>query len=279
MSEAQRVSEHVWRLALPSDTLPPFDHVNSYIVASSGVGVLVDPGSAHPDALAATRAALAAAGARLLKAVLLTHTHPDHVAGLPALIASEGPGAVYVHPLEAGRLEGTAGVVPLGDDRRLTVGDVVVRALHTPGHSPGHLSYLLPEEDVVLLGDLVAGEGSTWVGLPEGDVSAYLASLARLRGLRPRLLGPGHGPVVSDADRKLADSAAHRLERERQVVTALADGVERLSELRRRIYPSLPDSATTLVERSLLAHLAKLMREMKVVHLGEDASGPYALRR
>jgi hypothetical protein len=85
--------------------------------------------------------------------------------------------------------------------------------------------------------------------------------------------------VVLDADRKLADSAAHRLERERQVVAALADGVESLSGLRRRIYPSLPDDATTLVERSLLAHLAKLMREMKVVHLGEDASGPYALRR
>lgn len=279
MSEAQRVSEHVWRLALPSDTLPPFDHVNSYVVASSGVGAMVDPGSSNPDALPAARAALARAGVRLLKAVLLTHTHPDHVAGLRALVESEGPVAVYVHPLEANRLEGTPGLLPLGDDRRLTVGDVVVRALHTPGHSPGHLSFLLPEEGVLLLGDLVAGEGSTWVGLPEGDVSAYLGSLARLRALRPRLLGPGHGPVVHDAERKLADSAAHRLERERQVVTALADGAETLSELRRRIYPSLPDSATTLVDRSLLAHLAKLMREMKVVHLGEDPSGPYALRR
>ncbi len=278
MSEAERVSEHVWRLPLPSDTLPPFDHVNSYLIASGSVGALVDPGSPDADALRDTRAALAAAGVRLLKAVFLTHTHPDHVGGLQALLEAEGPLPVYVHPLEAGRLEGTAGIVPLSDDRRITVGDVVVRALHTPGHSPGHLSYLLQEEGVLLLGDLVAGKGSTWVGLPEGDVSAYLDSLARLRGLRPRLLGPGHGPLVHDADRKLADSAAHRLERERQVVTALAGGAETLSELRQRIYPSLPDSAFTLVERSLLAHLAKLMREMKVVHLGEDVSGPYALR-
>lgn len=279
MGEAERISEHVWRLALPSDTLPPYDHVNTYLIASSGVGALVDPGSFDAGALSATRAALAAAGVRLLKAVFLTHTHRDHTGGLQTLLEAEGPLAVYVHPLEADRLQGTTGIVPLGDDRRITVGDVVVRALHTPGHSPGHLSYLLPEEGVLLLGDLIAGEGSTWVGLPEGDVSAYLASLARLRGLRPRLLGPGHGPVVRDADRKLADSAAHRLERERQVLTALAGGPETLSELRRKIYPSLPDSAVTLVEGSLLAHLAKLMREMRVVHLGEDVSGPYALRR
>ena len=279
MSEAERVSEHVWRLALPSDTLPPYDHVNSYLIASSGVGALVDPGSSDAGALPAIRAALAASGVRLLKAVFLTHTHRDHTGGLRALLEAEGPLTVYVHPLEADRLAGTTGIVALGDDRRITVGDVVVRALHTPGHSPGHLSYQLPEEGVVLLGDLVAGEGSTWVGLPEGDVAAYLASLTRLRALRPRLLGPGHGPLVQDADRKLADSAAHRLERERQVVTALAGGAETLSELRRSIYPSLPDSAVTLVEGSLLAHLAKLMREMKVVHLGEDASGPYALRR
>jgi hypothetical protein len=84
---------------------------------------------------------------------------------------------------------------------------------------------------------------------------------------------------VHDADRKLADSAAHRLERERQVVAALAGGVETLSGLRQRIYPNLPDGARSLVDRSLLAHLAKLMREMKVVHLGEDTSGPYVLRR
>lgn len=279
MGDAERVSENVWRLALPSDTLPPFDHVNSYLIASRGVGVLVDPGSSNDGAPAAIREALAAAGVRLLKAVFLTHTHPDHVAGLRALLEEEGPLPIYVHPLEADRLEGVAGIVPLGDDRRITVGAVVVRALHTPGHSPGHLSFLLQEEGVLLLGDLVAGTGSTWVGLPEGDVGAYLDSLARLRELRPRVLGPGHGPVVHDADRKLADSAAHRLERERQVVAALAGGVETLSGLRQRIYPNLPDGARSLVDRSLLAHLAKLMREMKVVHLGEDTSGPYVLRR
>ena len=279
MSAVERVSAHVWRLALPSQTLPPFDTVNTYVVAGGGVGAVVDPGSPDGDAPSRIRSALDQAGVRLLKAVFLTHTHPDHVAGLAALLRGEGPVPVYVHPLEAGRVGNLHDIVPLGDDRRIVVGGTVVRALHTPGHSPGHLSYLLDEEGVALVGDVIAGKGSTWVGVPEGDIRAYLDSLARLRALGPRVLGPGHGDIVHEADRKLADAAAHRLDRERQVLRALADDTLDLRRLRERVYPDLPEAVRPLAERSLLAHLAKLMGELKVVHLGDDEQGPYALRR
>lgn len=281
MGRAERVSGHVWRLPLPSRTLPPFDHVNLYLIASNGVGVVVDPGSRDAGATAALADALAGAGVRLVKAVLLTHTHPDHVDGLADLLASLPECAVYVHPLEAPRLAGLDGVSPLAlaGDRRIAVGDVTVRTVHTPGHSPGHLAFVVEADGVALVGDLVAGEGSSWVGAPEGDVADYLASLGRLRTLAPTLLAPGHGPVVQDADAKLAGAAAHRLERERQVLQALAAGPSDLRGLRERIYPALPETARDLAERSLLAHLRKLMREMRVLHLGEDPSGPYALRR
>lgn len=274
----ERVSEHVWRLRVPSNTLPPFDHVNTYLVASNGVGVVVDPGSREDEAVAAIRDALENAGVRLLKAVLLTHTHPDHVDGLAGLLAAAEDCAVYVHPLEAERLTGVRGRVPLAGDRRIAVGDVTVRSLHTPGHSPGHLSFLVEEDGVALVGDLVAGRGSTWVGVPEGDVTEYLDSLARVRALAPRVLAPGHGPLVEDAAAKLASAAEHRLERERQILGALSAGATDLATLRERVYPSLPEPSHELAERSLLAHLRKLMREMRVLHLGADPSGPYTLR-
>lgn len=277
-SGPERVSRHVWRLPLPSRTLPPFDHVNVHLVVSNGVGVVVDPGSAGGEAARATADALAHAGVRLLKAVLLTHTHPDHVAGLPALLETHPGCAVYVHPLEAARLS-LASTVALEDDRRVVVGDATLRSVHTPGHSPGHLAYLVEEDGVALVGDLVAGRGSTWVGVPEGDVEAYLASLERLRRLSPTRLAPGHGPLVEDADATLAAAAEHRRERERQILRALAPGASDLATLRQRVYPALPPEAHDLAERSLLAHLRKLMHEMRVLHLGENASGPYALRR
>jgi len=275
----ERVSAHVWRLRLPSRTLPPFDHVNVHLVASNGVGVVVDPGSPGEDAARVTLDALRNAGVRLLKAVLLTHTHPDHIEGLGPLLELARDCVVYVHPLEADRLEGVPALIPLGGDRRIAVGDATVRSLHTPGHSPGHLTFLVEEDGVALVGDLVAGQGSSWVGVPEGDVAEYLASVARLRALEPRLLAPGHGPLVADADGKLAAATGHRLQREAQVLDALSGGARDLAALRERIYPSLPEPSHDLAERSLLAHLRKLMREMRVLHLGEDPSGPYALRR
>lgn len=279
MDAAERISEHVWRLPLPSRTLPPFDHVNTYLIAADGVGAVVDPGSPDPAALVKLRLALDEAAVRLLKAVFLTHTHRDHVEGLGAVLeAFDGP-TVYVHPLEAGRLPDAGRRVLLDEGRVILVGSTGVRALHTPGHSPGHLSLVVEDDGVVLVGDLIAGEGSSWVGVPEGDVAAYLTSLERVRSLHPRLLGPGHGPVVHDADAKLAWSATHRLKRERQLLEALADGIGDLERLRLRLYPDLPEAAHDLAERSLLAHLVKLMHEMKVVHLGTDSSGPYAPRR
>ena len=275
--EIERLAPSVWRVPLATPTLPPFDHVNSYLIASNGVAALVDPGSDAPESQAALDSLMRQEGVRLLKMVLLTHTHPDHVDGLAAL-AEKHPGTpVYVHGAEAGQLDASVPTVVLGDGRRLAIGNVVVEAMHTPGHSPGHLSFLV--EGVAIVGDLVAGVGSSWVGVPGGDVTAYLSSLERLAARRPDVLGPGHGPAIYHALAKLKEAHDHRVARERQVLQALDGEPRSLSELRVRIYPELDPAVHDLAERSLLAHLLKLMQDMKVLHLGEDERGPYTLRR
>jgi len=274
---AQPVGPGLWRLALSTDTLPPFDHVNTYLIVSNGVAAVVDPGSSAPDGAEAVTQALDALGVRLVRAILLTHGHHDHVAGLEDLSDRLGRPTVYLHAREAGRVAHATSA--LDDDRRIAIGDVVVRALHTPGHSPGHLSFLLENDGAALVGDLVAGEGSTWIGVPEGDVTDYLASLRRLRGLAPRLLGPGHGPVRTDAADALAAAAAHREARERAVLQRLERGTATLAALRAAVYPAVPEAAVPFVEATLLAHLHKLIGEMRVSNLGEGADGPYARRR
>ncbi len=279
---SESIAKGVYRLPLPSETLPPFDHTNSYLIESRGVGVLVDVGSKEVGSLDVLEQTLQTHTVTLFKALLLTHTHPDHCAGAK-VVQERFDVPIYVHPLERSRFEERyepAGeVISLQDERVLTIGDREVRALHTPGHSPGHLSFYLPDTHTLLAGDVVASQGSTWVGLPEGDVADYLATLERLQNLNAARIGPGHGEVITNPQERLQQSKAHRLEREQQVLDTLGTEQLSLDELRVRIYPQVPERMTKLVEGSVLAHLKKLMAEMRVVHLGKDEAGPYAVRR
>lgn len=278
----RRWAPGLWGVAVPTATLAPWTSTTAYLVGGDGVGWLVDPGGEGPTAFAAVEALLAAAGTRTLKGVLLTHTHPDHLLGLADVALRRGVDDVRVHPAGLARvrervpLPAGVRVAALAPDRRLTAGPVVVQAIATPGHARDHLAFWLRDDRVLLAGDLVAGEGSTWVGLPDGDVDDYLASLATAAALDPRCVAPAHGPVREDGTRVLDEARAHRLARERALLDALRGGAAGLAHLREAVYPGLDAAAHDLAERSLLAHLRKLLRERRVVHLGTDETGPYA---
>lgn len=265
MSTHERIAPDVWRLPLPSHTLPPYTHTNSYLVVSGSRGLLIDAGSDDPLVLAGLEETLAALGVTELMALLLTHTHHDHCAGARAVQQIFGV-PVYVHPLERSNL--TLPTRPLHDGESVRVGSLELRAHHTPGHSPGHLSFYLPLAQTLLVGDLLAAEGSTWVGHPEGDVADYLASLGTLSQLGAALLGPGHGPPVYHPEARLSEVRAHRLEREAQILRALRQPLT-LTALRGVIYPGSPEALKSASEAALLAHLEKLRREGRVLMTGD----------
>lgn len=289
----QQISSSIWRVAIKSQTLPPFDHTNSFVICDRGVGFIVEAPDQSHEALQDIQLALDAAKVTTLKGILLTHTHPDHCVSI-AEWQEHFDVPVFVHPFEQERLEKRTKVQnirALQDKRVLTVGDKTIESLHTPGHSPGHLSFFIPEDGVMLAGDLVAGSGSSWVGHPEGNVTDYLNSIARLKtlaiGSRPeqpdvlalRTLAPGHGDIIYNPAEKLDEVTKHRLSREKQVLDVVSIGNYTLSEIRQRIYPSLPNEHVEgLAEQSILAHLIRLMNDMQVMHLGTDETGPYALR-
>ena len=266
-------------LELPSNTLPPFSHTNTFIVHDSGVAVLIDPGFSKAADFEKVQAALKEFKLDLLKAVLLTHTHIDHIEGLSFVQKAYSDLPIYVHPNELSRLEPAPNLVALAGKRTLTVGNTLIETHFTPGHSPGHLSFYLPEDAVCLAGDLVAGKGSSWVGLPEGKVADYLSSIDTLKNLNLKLLAPAHGEVSREPYNKLNQARTHRLARLEQVLTALGEETLSLEELLKRIYPDVPSELKLLAERSLLALLEYQMQAMKVVHLGEDEKGPYTKRR
>lgn len=276
-----RLSDHVTCLALPVDTLPPYDHTNAYLIADGGVALLVDPGSRAAVSLETIAEALEAAGARTLKAVVLTHTHPDHIDGVPQVLDTYGAPPIYVHPLESTRLPESWPKMALQDGRRLTVGDVIVEALHSPGHSPGHLALSVRDAtgaiECQLVGDLVVASGSVWVGLPEGDMAQYLASLATIDALGAPLLGPGHGDPITAPHQRLQELIEHRLDRERQIVAALDAGPMNIAGITAAVYPGMAAPVVDLAARSVAAHLAKLVADGVLTRRGLDDDDPYAL--
>lgn len=203
---------------------------------------LVDAGtgeSSHLDALARLLD-----GAPLIR-VFITHWHPDHVKGLPAL-KDRWPRLIVI--------ERTGEPVPAGDG--------VLEIIATPGHSPDHLCFFDREAGDLYCGDLARMGGTIVIPSRKGgDLRAYLASLQLVRDLAPRRLLPGHGPIVDDPIALMDKYIAHRAEREQQILQAMLDGARTVDEIVRRVYPALPPSLSEAAADSVRAHLAKLRDE------------------
>ncbi len=144
-----------------------------------------------------------------LTAILCTHGHPDHVGAVQTLVEETGVSDVYMHPDEVPMLDDYAlpglGVAPLsqlqayGEGDRIEIGQLVVRILHTPGHSPGSVCLAVDSENALLTGDLIFAGGVGRTDLPGGSLPVLQASLRRIINEFPEntALYPGHGPTTT----------------------------------------------------------------------------------
>ena len=175
---------------------------NCYLLICDGEALVIDPGG-PPQAVLRT---IAEQGA-VLQTVLLTHTHFDHMLGLPALLKE---GVSLVVPADDAQgltdggynltaLWGMGTLPPLTADRLLREGDTVtcgsltLTTLHTPGHTAGSSCFL--GEGMLFSGDTLFDGSYGRVDLPGGDPVAMRRSLCRLNETLPRPLTvyPGHG--------------------------------------------------------------------------------------
>lgn len=217
---------------------------NTYLLPGPP-SVLIDAGvgdAAHLDAIAE------ALDGAALDLVLITHGHVDHASGAPAL-AGRWPGVV---------VRGGPGK-PLEDGETFRAGETTLLAVYTPGHAPDHYCLLDESTRDVYCGDLARIGGTVVIPASRGgSLGEYLASLERIRALRPRRFLPAHGPAVTDPEGLIDKYLAHRAARERQIVDALKDGCTRLEDLVARIYPDLSPTLRPAAEETVRAHLVKL---------------------
>jgi len=246
-------------------TRPPATHTCCYLVYNSREILIFDPGSPYEDeqqALAACIDEMIAEG-RTVREIILTHLHPDHVGGVNALkthLGGDVPVAAHAQTAE--------GLTDVHVDRFINDNDVItldgeprirLRALHTPGHALGHLCFHDDDRGVLMTGDNIVGLGSVLIDPPQGNMRDYLDSLERMRSL-PNLtvLFGGHGPAIATPYQKIDEYISHRLEREKNILNAVLDGITDPKEIVARVYTDVSPKAYGIAERAVIAHLEKL---------------------
>lgn len=267
---ASALSPMVRRIVCQNPSFMTGPGTNTYVVGVDEIAV-IDPGpndAAHLDAIAGC-------GGDRIRWILLTHTHDDHAPGAVGLKQRTGADLLaYGRNLPDGPLV----------DGSLRDGDVIesteysLDVVHTPGHASDHLCFLLPQERTLFTGDHIMQGSTVVIAPPDGDMRAYLASLERLKKVRPRLraIAPGHGHLIEDPDAVIDEYIAHRLGREQQVLAEVrASRTTTVPRLVESIYVDVPAEFHPVAALSVWAHLRKLAEDGLVA--GEDLDGPWSI--
>lgn len=187
----------------------PFE-TNAYLLTcnETGKGIFIDPSPGSADSLTT------AAGSVKIEAILLTHSHWDHIADLKKLKKSfDIP--VYVHPSDRENvmnpgsdgipmmmfIEGVEPEFDLKEGQIIPVGHLELRVIETPGHSPGGVCFYLEKEKIIFTGDTLFKGSIGNISLPTADRVAIWRSLEKLEKLpSDTVVYSGHGPSTTIGD-------------------------------------------------------------------------------
>jgi len=266
---------HLQRLTAPNPGMMTGPGTNTYLVGDAASGyIVIDPG---PDDAGHIDRILQATDGDV-RAIVCTHSHPDHApAARPLQARCQGRPPVLGLPSQATARADSAFTpdAALADGQVLTLegGGLTHRlqVVHTPGHAANHLCLVLLEDRLLFSGDHILNGSTTVVAPPDGEMTAYLDSLDRLakqcaqHGIE--FILPAHGYVLGQAPQAIARLKAHRLAREAKVLRvmrALPQGT--LQDWLPQAYDDVPAAVRPVALHSLRAHVDRIQA------LGLDAA-------
>jgi len=247
---------------------------NTYLVGTGARRILLDTGDGRADYLPVLERALAEAGCEGIQEIVLTHGHPDHIGGAASVMDRFGPLRVTKLGHDPFDAPYALAIHEIGDGDVVETEGATLRALHTPGHAPDHLCFVLEEEGAIFTGDNVLGVGTTVIPPRGGSLGDYMRSLERLLDAAPGMLFPAHGPRIDDGIAKVREYIAHRLEREEQILDAIRGGASRIAAMVAIIYAAYPKSLHAAAGQSVASHLLKLEEEGRVRREGAADAEP-----
>lgn len=246
----------VRRVIAPNAGPYTFTGTCTYIVGRGDVAI-IDPG---PNDAAHLSLILKAVSNEKVSTIIATHTHEDHIGGVAALQAKTGAIVAGCQPHENIKSPYKPDHI-LDDGESLTGEGWKLTAVATPGHTANHLSFALEETGVLFSGDHVMAWSTTLVAPPEGSMTAYMSSLARLQQRNDRIYWPGHGGPVQEPQRLLRALIHHRRQRETAIFAQLVNGTDTIPAIVDKLYENIDPALRHGAELSVLAHLEDLVMQ------------------
>ena len=260
--------KNVQRLTAPNPGVMTGPGTNSYLVGDPNTGyIAIDPGPADDDHL---QRIWRAAGGQI-KAIVCTHSHPDHSPGaapLQALCTHKPPILGLASKPTARANSRFTPERELADNEKLVLqgtgvdGEIThtLRVVHTPGHAANHLCLVLEEDGLLFSGDHVLNGSTTVIDPPDGHMGDYLDSLDKLAAACEaggiEFILPAHGHVLGFAHQAITHLKAHRLKREAKIAAAMqALPQGSLQEWVEKAYDDVPPRLWPVAARSLQAHV------------------------
>ncbi|KAG6334262.1 hypothetical protein ID866_4819 [Astraeus odoratus] len=305
------------RLPLRASTLSSVLGTNTYLVGKHHPYTLVDTGEGKPEYIPLLESVILEGRGpseptngqddqQLISDIVISHWHPDHVGGLPsvlALLRRLWDAQSTPHPFRPPRLHKFPHT-SLPDNRLALVEGAIVpgsyepspsgslfhdlrdgqsfpitsedkselRVMYSPGHTEDSICILSTLDNVLYTGDTVLGQGTAVFE----NLATYMSTLHSLLALREKYttLYPGHGPVVQDGAQLISAYVAHRTERENQILglmqqpAAEGKGFWSTWDIVSRMYEGYPQNLWEPAARSVNQHLMKLTTEGRVRKLG-----------